>query len=123
MGLFSKLFGGKKSPDAPEAEAAPEPEPVHPDVVVVLRRGMNLPNAEYVGQVVASLFPSLPETIPRVGLSQPSWFKTEEVADSIAAGVAETFAAKLELEGVTTRRRAVAGPDGCQVLVVELYRG
>jgi hypothetical protein len=124
VGLFSKLFGGQKSPErAPEAEPEPARDP-RPDAIVVLRRGMNLPDSDYVAQVVATLFPDgLPAEVPRVGLSQPSWFKTEEVADSIAAGVVETFAARFSLAGATSRRRALAGPDGCQILVVELYRG
>lgn len=122
MGFFGKLFGGKG--EAPP-EAAPPPEvPDHPAVVIVLRRGMNLPAPEYVAQVVANAFPDgLPESVPRIGLSQPGWYKTEEVADAITSGVAETFARKHDLgDGVATRRRAIDGPDGCACLVIELRR-
>lgn len=119
MGLFSKLFGGGKDPSGPE----PEPEPEPPAVVVVLRRGMSVPRPDYLAQVLAAAFPAgLPESVPRIGLSQPSWYKTEEVADQIAAGVTETFAAKFALGGATSRRRALEGPDGCQVMLVELHR-
>jgi hypothetical protein len=123
VGFFSKLFGG---PSSTENERAPElaPEPAHPDAIVVLRRGMSVPKAEYLAEVVAAAFPNgLPESVPRVGLSQPAWYRTEEVADQIAAGVTETFAAKLDLDGATSRRRALAGPDGCPIMLVELYRG
>jgi hypothetical protein len=85
---------------------------------------MSVPKPDYVEQVLAAAFPDgLPASVPRVGLSQPSWFKSEEVADHIAAGVVETFSAKFELGAATSRRRALAGPDGCQLLLVELYRG
>src|SRR6185312_1565499 len=85
MGLLSKLFGSK-----PQAEAAPEaspPEaPAHPDAVIVLRRGMSVPKPEYLAGVIASAFPEgLPDEVPRTALAQPSWYKTEEVAEQIAS--------------------------------------
>lgn len=123
VGFLGKLFGGKKDggaqPPAPE-----EPEtPDWPDAVIVLRRGMNLPKDDYVRQVVESALPGLPESVPKVGLSQPSWFKTDEVADAMASGVAETFAAQFQLGAATHRRRLVDGPEGCPCLLVELRRG
>jgi hypothetical protein len=123
VGFFSKLFGGKSQSDAaPAPESEPEPEPA-PDAVVVLRRGMSVPKPEYLAQVIAQAFPDgLPESVPRVGLSQPSWYKTEEAADQIAAGVTETFSLKFALGGATSRRRALDGPDGCQLMLVEIYR-
>ncbi|HZS37106.1 MAG TPA: hypothetical protein VFF06_09775 [Polyangia bacterium] len=127
MGFFSKLFGGKSAEGAAtDAAREPEPEPQNdpqPDAVVVLRRGMSVPKPDYLARVIAAAFPGgLDESVPRVGLSQPSWYKTEEVADQIAAGVTETFALKFALAGATSRRRALDGPDGCQVMLVELYR-
>jgi hypothetical protein len=124
MGFLGKLFGGKKE-GGTQAEAPPEePEaPDWPDAVIVLRRGMNLPKDDYVKQVVESAIPGIPESVPRVGLSQPSWFKTEEVADAIASGVAETFGAQFDLGAATHRRRVVDGPEGCACLLVELRRG
>ncbi|HEY7955628.1 MAG TPA: hypothetical protein VII38_10055 [Polyangia bacterium] len=123
MGLFSKLFGGKSQVDSSSApETAAEPE--HPDAVIVLRRGMSVPKPEYLEGVLAVAFSGgLPESVARIALAQPSWFKNDEVADQIAAGVVEAFAAKLGVEGASSRRRALDGPDGCACLVIELYRG
>jgi hypothetical protein len=119
MGFFGKLFGGGSR--APEPEPEPEPELV---AVVVLRRGMSVPNADYVGQVLAAAFPDgLAAGVERVGLSQPSWFKTEEIGDSMAGDVAATFALKLGIESPSHRRHVVAGPEGAQVMIVELRRG
>jgi hypothetical protein len=121
MGLFSRLFGGDKQA-GPRDEPVEAPEPP-PDLVVVLRRGMNVPSAEYVDQVLAGLFPAgLPETCQRIALSQPSWYKSEEIADSIAAEVAATFGGKLGLDAPAHRRRTVDGPEGALVMVVELRR-
>ncbi len=115
MGFFSKLFGGSKS--EPEAE----PEANRPLAVVVLRRGMNVPAREYIAKVIAAAYPhGLPDSVQRFGLSQPSWYKTEEVADAIANSVVQTFAARLGLVEGTHVRRPVEGPDGCACMVVEL---
>jgi hypothetical protein len=120
VGIFGKLFG--KQPQA-DTVAPVEPEaPDWPDAVVVLRRGMNMPDAGYVAKVVAASCDGLPEAVPRIGLSQPSWFKNEEGADHIAQGVVETFASQLGLGEVSSRRHLVDGPDGCACLVVELRR-
>jgi hypothetical protein len=120
MGFFSKLFGGDKT-EPPVEEPVDEPPP---DVVVVLRRGMSVPDGSYIAQVIAGAFPEgLPETVARVGLSQPGWFKSEEIADSIATDVAATFAVKHALgDDCTHRRRVLAGPEGAPVMVVELRR-
>ena len=64
----------------------------------------------------------LPDTVHRVGLSQPSWFKKEEIADSMAGDVASTFALKFELAAYTHRRRVLTGPEGAPLMLVELYR-
>ena len=118
MGLFSKLFGSKP----PEPEPEPEPEPI-PVAVIVLRRGMRVPDGEYLAQVIAAQYPAgLPDTVHRVGLSQPSWFKKEEIADSMAGDVASTFALKFELAAYTHRRRVLTGPEGAPLMLVELYR-
>jgi hypothetical protein len=126
VGLFSKLFGRRAKPETEteiETETETETETEAPDAVVVLRKGMNLPDAAYIDAVVARVFAGgLPESVRRVGLSQPSWFKTEEVADNIAQSVVEAFARKLELGDVTSRRHAVDGPDGCACMLVELRR-
>jgi len=119
MGLFSRLFGGKTQA---EPEAPPEPEPI-PEAVIVLRRGMRVPADDYLAEVVAGAFPEgLPDTVRRIGLSQPSWFKTEEIADSMANDVASTFALKLELAAYTHRRRVLTGPEGAPLMLVELFR-
>jgi hypothetical protein len=122
VGFLGKLFGKKDGAPEPQAEEA-APEPDWPDAVIVLRRGMNLPKDDYVKQVVEAALPGIPESVQRFGLSQPSWFKTDEVADAIASGVAETFAAQLGLGDATHRRRVVDGPEGCACLVIELRRG
>ena len=116
MGLFSRLFGKK------EAEPAkPGAEPVSV-AVFVLGRGMRIPDTDYVSQVVAIAFPrGLPENVQRIGLSQPSWYKTEEVADAIASSVVDAYARRFELADPTHVRRPAEGPDGCACLVVELY--
>jgi hypothetical protein len=115
VGFFSKLFGGSKS--EPEAEL----EPDRPKAVVVLRRGMNVPAADYVAKVIAAAYPQgLPDSVKTFGLSQPSWYKTEEVADAIAMSVVQTFAQKLGLTEGTHVRRPVEGPDGCACMLVEL---
>lgn len=118
VGLFSKLFGKKG-----EAPAAAEPgPPALPKAVIVLRRGMKVPDAIYIDQVIASAFPGgLPESVARIGLSQPSWYKTEEVADAIATGVIDTFAQRFGLLDGTHVRRPIDGPDGCACLVIELH--
>jgi len=121
VGFLGKLFGGNRS-SPPEVPVEPA-EPDWPDAVIVLRRGMNLPQDDYVRQVVESALPGLPDGVKRIGLSQPSWFKTEEVADAIASGVAETFGAQLGLGAATHRRRVVDGPEGCACLMIELRRG
>jgi hypothetical protein len=118
MGFFSRLFGG--APSEPEAE--PEPEPV-PEAVIVLRRGMKVPAADYLQQVIGAAYPDgLPETVQRIGLSQPTWFKNEELADSMAGDVASTFAVKFALAAYSHRRRVVAGPEGAPLMIVELFR-
>jgi hypothetical protein len=124
VGFLGKLFGKKDGAGEPPPEepAASEAAEDWPDAVIVLRRGMNLPNDGYVKQVVEAAIPGIPESVTRIGLSQPSWFKTEEVADAIASGVAETFAAQLGLGAATHRRRVVDGPEGCACLLVELRR-
>jgi hypothetical protein len=118
VGLFSKLFGKKgEEPPAPEAE-----EPALPKAVVVLRRGMKVPDASYIDKVISTAFPAgLPESVERIGLSQPSWYKTEEVADAIATGVVDTFAERFGLVHGTHVRRPFEGPDGCACLVIELH--
>src|SRR5689334_10226923 len=121
MGFFSKLFGGK--PEAP-AEPEPPPEPEAPPVaIVLLRRGMSVPKPEYVAQVLGSLRPELPESVPRFALAQPSWFKKEELADSAAADVAASFAQKLGVAVYTHRREFANGPEGAPLMIVELRRG
>ncbi len=118
MGLFSKLFGGKSAEPEPE----PEPEPI-PVAVIVLRRGMRVPAADYLTEVIAAEYPDgLPDTVHRIGLSQPSWFKKEEVADSMASDVASTFALKFALAAYTHRRRVLTGPEGAPLMLVELFR-
>lgn len=123
MGLFSKFFGGK--PSAPAATGPEEAIPIEPppDAVVVLRRGMNVPSAQYVAQVVASALPELKAEVPRIGLSQPSWFKSSETAESAAADAAQAIGLKLGLDAPRHRHRTLDGPDGAQVLLVELRRG
>jgi hypothetical protein len=56
-------------------------------------------------------------------LSQPSWYKSEEIADSIASEVAATFGSKFGLASPQHRRSTVAGPEGAQLMVVELRSG
>jgi len=121
MGLFSRIFGGGEKP--PESRAPPaEPEPTL-EAVIVLRRGMRVPAEDYLAQVIAEAFPAgLPAEVRRIGLSQPSWFKTEEIADSMAGDVASTFALKLTLGAYHHRRRVLTGPEGAPLMVVELYR-
>jgi hypothetical protein len=120
VGFFSKLFGGKAEPAAPAPE--PEPEPL-PEAVIILRRGMKVPPADYLAEVIAAVYPDgLPDTVQRIGLSQPSWFKKDEIADSMAGDVASTFALKLQLAAYTHRRRVLTGPEGAPLMLVELYR-
>jgi hypothetical protein len=126
MGLFSRIFGGGgKTPepaDTTESPAPAEPEPT-PEAVIVLRRGMKVPAGDYLQQVLAEAFPAgLPENVHRIGLSQPSWFKTEETADSMAGDVASTFALKFALGAYHHRRRVLTGPEGAPLMVVELFR-
>jgi hypothetical protein len=83
---------------------------------------MNVPDAGYVAKVIAAELGELAESVPRLGLSQPSWFKDAEGADHIAQGIAETFGPKLGLGEVTASRSAVDGPDGCSCLLVQLRR-
>jgi len=123
VGLFSKLFGARKGdadpPPAPEPAAPPGDQPV---AVIVLRRGMNVPAPEYVEQVIAIAFPAgLPAEVQRVGLSQPSWYKTELVADAIASSVVDTYAPRFGLIDWTHGRRPIDGPDGCACLLIELF--
>jgi hypothetical protein len=129
MSFFSRLFKGRpeSSPEpelqpSPKPEAPPEPAPP-PEAVVVLRRGMSIPKDEYVAQVVALAFPGgLPSSVRRFGLAQPSWFKSEEIADSMASDVAATFAQKLGLAEHSHRRHVLAGPEGAPVMIIELHR-
>jgi hypothetical protein len=128
MSFFSRLFKGRPEakPEAeppPKLEGPPKPEPP-PQAVVVLRRGMSVPKDEYVAQVVAVAFPGgLPSSVRRFGLSQPSWFKSEEIADSMASDVAATFAQKLGLAEHSHRHHVLSGPEGAPVMIIELYRG
>jgi hypothetical protein len=122
MGLFSRIFGGGGKAAETEPPAPPEPEPTL-EAVIVLRRGMKVPAGDYLAQIVAEAFPAgLAESVHRIGLSQPSWFKTEEVADSMAGDVASTFALKFELGAYHHRRRVLTGPEGAPLMLVELYR-
>jgi hypothetical protein len=124
MGLFSRIFGGGGKAAEPEATtpAEPEPEPTL-EAVIVLRRGMKVPAADYLQQVLAGAFPGgLPEKVHRIGLSQPSWFKTEEIADSMAGDVASTFALKFSLGAYHHRRRVLTGPEGAPLMLIELFR-
>jgi hypothetical protein len=113
VSFLDKLFGKRK----PEPPPPPEAEETLV-AVIVLRRGMSVPKPDYVAQVTSDL----PEIIQRFALAQPSWFKTEEIADSMASDVASTFALKLGLESYTHRRRVVAGPEGAPVMIVELLQ-
>jgi hypothetical protein len=121
MSFWSRILGGKGRSPAPVEPV----EPVGPDLpeaVVVLRRGMNLPAPEYIEGVLERACPGLPASVARRGLSQPSWYKNEEGADSIAQGVVESFAAELGIANASSRRRLVDGPDGCACMIVELRR-
>lgn len=120
MGFFKKLFGGESKTPAPveETEVAEAP----PVAVIVLRRGMSVPNDEYIEKVLRAALPALDAGVHRIGLSQPSWYKNEELADSMASDVAVTFAKKFSVESHTHRRRVVEGPEGAQVMIVELHR-
>ena len=86
-------------------------------VALVLRRGMNVPSAEYVEQVLAAAG-VVADT--RVALSQPVWFKDAETFDNLCNGLVETFAPKYGLDDPSVRRHKVDGPDGCACLIVEL---
>lgn len=125
MGLFRRLFGGDPAAPAdplrPGQEAAPQAAEPQPAAVVVLRRGMNVPSEDYVATVVTAA--GFAPSIPRFGLSQPSWFKTDETAEAIAAEVAQTFATKLALPAHSHVKRTVAGPEGCPVLLVAIFPG
>src|SRR5262249_25913152 len=125
MGLLSKLFGGKETapPGAAEPGAAPIPLDPLPDAVVVLRRGMNIPTADYVAHVVSAALPELGPNVPRIGLAQPRWFKSSEIAESAAADAAHAIGLKLGLVSPRHRYRTLDGPDGAQVLLIELHRG
>jgi hypothetical protein len=84
---------------------------------------MRVPDAEYLAQVIAAEFPDgLPDAVHRIGLSQPSWFKKDEIADSMAGDVASTFALKFDLAAYTHRRRVLTGPEGAPLMLVELFR-
>src|SRR5437016_1160723 len=107
MGLFDKLFG---KPRASEAEAAVQaetaPAPAHPVLVALCRHGMNVPSAEEMEQVVGIAYPDpLPAEVERVGLAQPSWFKTQEIVRSAAADVAQAMAHRRGLEDYTHEYR------------------
>ncbi len=121
MGIFSRLFGGKSQEPGPTPDT-PEPQEIL-TAVVVLRRGMKVPAGDYLDAVLAGAFPEgLPESVQRIGLSQPSWFKSDEIADSMASDVASTFATKFNLDGFTHRRRLLTGPEGAPLMLVQLFR-
>jgi hypothetical protein len=86
-------------------------------IALVLRRGMKVPSADYVDQVLAAAGVAA-ET--RVALSQPVWFKDAETFDNLCNGLVETFAPKYGLDDPSVRHHKVDGPDGCACLIVEL---
>jgi hypothetical protein len=86
--------------------------------VLVLRQGMNVPDDAYVAQVVASVVPDVDASVPRAGLSQPTWWKNMEFAESAAGDAARAFAQKLALASDAYSYRIATGPDGANVMVV-----
>jgi hypothetical protein len=116
VGFFSKLRGKKEAPEPPK----PIEEP--PAALIVLRHGMSVPSDEYVATVIASALPDGALSVPRAGLSQPSWFKTAEIAESAAANAAEALGPKLGLAEPSHRHRLLEGPDGARVMLIELRR-
>ncbi len=118
MGLFSKLFGSKTADAEPAA-----PTPIAPERVVkaavVLRQGMRVPDPQYVAQVIAAA--GLPAEVASLGLSQPTWFKNRELAESAALDAAQAFCTKLGIEETAHKHRTVAGPDGAKVMLVEIF--
>jgi hypothetical protein len=122
MGFFHKLFG------KPEREAEPEPESpvtVAPPVAAVgiCRHGMNVPSADELAQVIALAFPDgLAPTTQTVGLSQPSWFKNQEIAESAAADVAAALRHKLGLGEGSHTHRILERDGAAKILIVEVYQ-
>jgi hypothetical protein len=124
MGLFSKLFGSKAEPGSESpSELAAVAAPAAPDAILVLRRGMNVPADDYVAAVVTThLGAPPPEGLFKTGLSQPSWFKNSEIAHSAAADAARAYALKFSLGEVEHEYRLATGPDGAEIMIVELRR-
>src|SRR2546429_4828763 len=119
VGLFDRLFG--KRPPAPEAEPEPPSEEPPPAGVIVLREGMRVPDGDYVLAVARRAFDGEPPgDLPRIGLSQPRWFKNSEVTESGAADAVAACAGRLGLDDCAHRYAALEGPDGARVLLIEL---
>lgn len=119
MGLFDRLFGKRAKPE-PSAEAAPAP-PRPPAAVIVLREGMRVPDDEYVLQVAAHAFSEPPPpSLPRIGLSQPRWFKNSEFTASGVADAVAALAPRLGLDAPEVEHSELRGPDGARVMLIAL---
>jgi hypothetical protein len=119
MGLWKKLFGGDAEP--PDAEAAPVEPPLL--AVAVCRHGMNLPSDAELAAVLGLAYPGgLAPEVARIGLSQPSWFKNQEIAESAAADVAQALRHKLSLSGGSHRYRILDRHGAAKIMLVELVK-
>jgi hypothetical protein len=82
---------------------------------------MNVPSDEERAAILAAVYPEgLPEGTQEVGLSQPSWFKNQEIAESAAADVAQAMAHKLGLTDFDHTYRIVEREGAARALVVEV---
>ena len=121
MGLFAALFG--KRPPRAEATLVPLVKPrANPSAVIVLRRGMLVPDEAYVLAVAAVGWDSgsPPETLPRRGLSQPVWWKSSETARSGVSDAVAALAHSLGVDDPEVAHRETNGPDGAPVMLIEL---
>jgi hypothetical protein len=121
VGFLDRLLGRSAPPPAPAAEVD-QPPPREVDVVAICRHGMNVPSPDEIDEVVAIAYPEgLGQRARRVGLSQPSWFKTQESAESAAADVAQAMAHKFALGEYEHHHRIIEREGAAKVLLVEVY--
>ena len=121
MGLFDRFRKkGAPPPDPPAPEEAEDEGVV--SHVVILRAGMRDPDEAFAEAVLGARFPeALASKLPQTRLSQPRWFKAENVSSGLRL-LAEAMAAETGTDPARATFITCSGPDGAPAALVLLRK-